>query len=311
VKIRDRVAALKQSSGPAIEAEIAAFVGAPGGPAGDNLGSIVPAAVVSRIVRQYGLADAEELMLVALPAAQKLATPPISSYFVGCIGLEAETGNLVLGGNIEFPGTHLGYTVHGEGFVFTRAFSRDTSIRTIVIREAHPCAHCRQYLSEFAATKDLTLIDPLGHRLKMSDLYPWPFDPAYLEDKGVVVGDMPFAEMQLGPHDLPRDVAERLLDAGRRSHAPYSKCPGAVALTLSDGAVVTGSAIESVAFNPSMGPMQAAIIDLFAHGYGYEDIAGAALGTVEEGAVDYSRSAAELLAAIAPNVRLSVVGLRV
>lgn len=302
---------MKQSSGPAIEAEIAAFVGARGGATDDNLGSIVPAPVVNRLIKAHGLADAEELILVALPVAQKMATPPISSYFVGCIGLEAQTGNLVLGGNIEFPGTHLGYTVHGEGFVFTRAFSRDIAIKTIAIREAHPCAHCRQYLSEFAATKDLTLIDPLGHRLKMSDLYPWPFDPAYLENKGVVVGDEPFAEMSLGPHGLPPDVAERLLEAGRRSHAPYSKSPGAVALTVNDGSIVTGAAIESVAFNPSMGPMQAAVIDLFAHGYSYDDIVAAALGTVEEGAVDYSRSAAELLAAIAPHVRLSVVGFRV
>ena len=83
-----------------------------------------------------------------------------------------------------------------------------------------------------------------------------------------------------------------------------------MALTLSDGSIVTGAAIESVAFNPTMGPMQAAIIDLFAHGYGYDDITAATLGTVEEGAVDYSRSTAELLAAIAPGVRLAVVGWR-
>jgi cytidine deaminase len=309
-RIRDRIAALRQSSGAAIEAEIASFVGTRGGATDDNLGSVVPAAVVNRLIRTHGLNDAEELMLVALPVAQKLATPPLSSYFVGCIGLEAETGNLVLGGNIEFPGTHLGYTVHGEGFVFTRAFSRDTAIKTIALREAHPCAHCRQYLSEFAATKDLTLIDTLGHRLKMADLYPWPFDPAYLEDKGVVTGDIPRPDLQLGPHTLSEGVATRLLEAGRRAHSPYSKCPGAVALTLTDGSIITGASIESVEFNPSMGTLQAAVVYLLAHGYTYHDITAAALGTVEEGAVDYSRSVAELLAAIAPSVRLTVVGFR-
>ena len=50
----------------------------------------------------------------------------------------------------------------------------------------------------------------------MADLYPWPFDPAYLGDRGVVVGDVPLAEMELGPHTLPHDVATRLLEAGRR-----------------------------------------------------------------------------------------------
>ena len=28
------------------------------------------------------------------------------------------------------------------------------------------------------------LIDPLGHRLTMAELYPWPFDPGYLGEPG-------------------------------------------------------------------------------------------------------------------------------
>ncbi len=67
-----------------------------------------------------------------------------------------------------------------------------------------------------------------------------------------------------------------------------------------------GSAIESVAFNPGMPPLQAALIDLLAHGRSYDEIVGAELGTVAAGAVDYSRATAELLARVAPGALCSM-----
>lgn len=263
-----------------------------------NAGGVLARSDAEDLVRRHGLAGIEELMLLALPVARAIARPPISSFFVGAVGLEAGTGNLILGGNVEFPGTHLGTTVHGEGFVFTRAFSRGTSIAAIAIGEAHPCAHCRQYLSEFAATRDLLLIDPLGHRLRMAELYPWPFDPDYLGETGAVP-DQVLWSLNAGDADLRR--------TGERAHTPYSKCPAAVVLGLADGSHVRGSAIESVAFNPSMGPLQAALIDLIAHGYGYGEIVAARLGTVVGGAVDYAASTAELLGKVAPGVQLEVI----
>ena len=136
--IRDRYPAVSTTAGAAIAAAIAAKLAARRRDVADNMGSVIPAAEWPRSIRAHGLAGVEELMLLALPAARKLALPPISGFFVGAIGLEAETGNLILGGNLEFPRTHLGMTVHGEGFVFTRAYSRGTSIPTIAIGEAHP-----------------------------------------------------------------------------------------------------------------------------------------------------------------------------
>ena len=123
-----------------------------------------------------------------------------------------------------------------------------------------------------------------------------------------MTGTVPRPELALAPNALDADVAAALLNAGRRAHAPYSKCPAAVVLTLKDGGRVTGAAIESVAFNPTMGPLQAALIDLVAHGYEPGDIAAAALGTVTGGAVDYAASTAELLGKVAPGVPLTVLG---
>jgi cytidine deaminase len=295
--IKARIDELTPTIGAKLVAEIAVRVGA-----GHELlsgdGGVLRVGEVDRLISRFDLAGVEELMLLALPAAQRISQPPISDFHVGAVGLEAETGNLVLGGNIEFPGTHLGTAVHGEGFVFTRAFSRGTTIRTIAIGEAHPCAHCRQYLSEFAASRDLVLIDPLGHRLTMAQLYPWPFDPVYLGESGAVPGKTLWTLEADDP---------MLREAGERAHTPYSKCPGAVVLRLQDGSSVRGSAIESVAFNPTMGPLQAALIDLLAHGRRFDEIASATLGTVHSGSVDYEASVRELLGKIAPEAALEVI----
>jgi len=295
--IAARIADVLPKIGAQISAAIGEVLRASNDP-GLNLGGVIEKPDVDRLIAAFSLTGVEDLMLLALAAAREIAHPPISDFHVGAVGLEAETGNLVLGGNVEFPGTHLGTTVHGEGFVFTRAFSRGTSIRTIAIGEAHPCAHCRQYLSEFAATRELTLIDPLGHRLTMAQLYPWPFDPDYLGETGAV----PNKKLWTLTADDPL-----LREAGERAHTPYSKCPGAVVLTLSDGKRVRGSAVESVAFNPTMSPLQAALIDLIAHGRSYGDIVSAKLGTVVGGAVDYAASTGELLGKVAPQATLEVI----
>ena len=77
-------------------------------------------------------------------------------------------------------------------------------------------------------------------------------------------------------------------------------------LQLRDGTVIGGAAIESVSFNPTMSPLQAAMIDLFAHGYAAGDIASAAMATYP-GPVDYVRHARDLLGVVAPGVALREV----
>ncbi len=149
-------------------------------------------------------------------------------------------------------------------------------------------------------------LDPLGHRLTMAQLYPWPFDPDYLGEAGYMP-DTVYADRTLGTNGLTSTTAARLLAAAQRAHAPYSKCPAAIVLTLRDGGHVTGFAIESVAFNPTMGPLQAALINLSANGYPVTDIASAALATKVGGDVDYSASTGELFGKVAPGVPLRIV----
>lgn len=269
---------------------------------------VISAASAAELVTAFGLGGIRDLMLLLLDEAKAYARPDISQFFVGAVGLEAPSGDLVLGGNVEFPGSHLGFTLHGEGFVATRIFHRGANLAVVAIGEAHPCAHCRQYLSEFAASPQLELIDPLGHTLTLEQLYPWPFDPNYLGEPGAVPSIDPSPDLQLAVSGLAPAVASELLKSGRHAHSPYSKCPGAVVLELSDGRLIGGASVESVAFNPTVGPLQSALINLLAAGRTYDQIRHVSLGTVLGGAVDYSVSTSELLSQVAPDAVLTVVG---
>lgn len=299
--IAARIHAIPEALRAEIRAEALAL--APRNPAAlaANMGGILPAADAAALVTKYGLSDIKDLMRLLVDAAREIARPSISNFYVGAVGLEAETGNLILGGNVEFPRAHMGLAIHGEGFLANRAWSRGTTLSTIAIFEAHPCAHCRQFLSEFHANRTLLLIDPLGHDLPLSVLYPWPFDPGYLGEDGAK------PDQNNWPALAAPDAPASLIAAGRRAHSPYSGSPSAVILTMADGQEIRGTAIESVAFNPTMQPLMAALVDVIAHGYAYHDITHATLGTDVGGHVDYGASTRELLASVTPQATLTIL----
>ena len=264
----------------------------------------VPAADVAELVATFGLDGAEAAMFAALPAATARADPPISRYRVGAVGLEAPSGDLLLGGNLEFPGVDLRATVHAEGSVALRAHARGTSIAALAIDSARPCAYCRQTLVEFAWARDLRVIDPAGHDRSMDDLVPWPFTPRDLGAAGAVPGAVAWPDLRVEDPAVPVDVARALEAAGRRAHAPYSSCPSAVVLRLHDGRLVAGMPIENVAFDPSVGPLTVAFVLLRAGGDGYADIASAWLAARSDGPVDDIPPTRVLLGAIAPDATL-------
>jgi cytidine deaminase len=159
-------------------------------------------------------------------------------------------------------------------------------------------------LAEFAASDRLTLIDPLGHRLKLEQLYPWPFDPAYLGRSGVYPDVSTQSDLR-APTGLPQEVTLELERAGREAHAPYSSSPSALVLETPVG-FFTGGVLESIAFNPTLEPGQTALVALVANGGDPASISRAWLAQPSQGPVDLAASTAALLAAIAPTAKLSV-----
>lgn len=120
---------------------------------------VLPAAAIPALLAATGLAAVEDLMRALLPAAQGLARPPISGFRVGAVGRAVETGDLILGANVEFPGGTSADTIHAEQFLFTRAHSLGVTIGLMAV-SARPCGHCRQFMNEFAGSNALTILDP-------------------------------------------------------------------------------------------------------------------------------------------------------
>lgn len=269
-------------------------------------GSTVPAADAERLAATFGLGSTTELALFALPLARRLARPLISGYEVGVVGIEAETGDLLLGGNLEFPGTDLGTTVHAEGFVTLRARRRGRRLATLALRRAHPCAHCRQVLAESATADDVLLVDTAGARLRLADVYPWPFGPSSLGMAGDAAARVAWPALAIVGDPPPAAVAAPLLEAGSRAHAPYSSAPSAAVLRTRAGMAFSAGCLESVAFNPSISALQAALVELAAAGVDADEVTEGWLGCTVDGAVDPEPGFRTLLGAVAPAARVGV-----
>ena len=268
---------------------------------------VVPAAAVAGLLSHTGLADIDALMLALLPDAQTLARPPISQFRVGAVGLAAETGDLIFGANVEFPGAGSGDTIHAEQFLFTRAYHRGVTLARIAV-SARPCGHCRQFMNEFAGRERLTILDPGGDRQSLATLLPFSFGPVDLGQ----IGAAPDSGQKLVITEDARPSADAaalgaLLGAGERAYTPYSASPSAVLLKLTDGRLISGSAIENAAYNPGIPPAQAALINLIAAGGSYADIDSALLGAVPGAGFDHFAGTAQLLSIIAPGALLETV----
>jgi cytidine deaminase len=275
--------------------------------------AVIPAPVVADLVAALRLDDPEDALLLALDGAAALADPPISGYRVGAVGLASASGDLVLGGNLEVPGAAIWHTVHAEGFVTLLARARGEPLATIALRQARPCAHCRQLLAEIdgalGAPGDeggLRLIDLDGLAIGLHEVYPMAFAPGDLGMPGCRPGREAWPDLGLVDAALPADAVEALLRAGRQAHAPYSRSPAAVVLRLADGGLVAGSGLESVAFNPSVGPLQDALVGVVGAGHRPGDVAAAWLAVHREAAVGHEAACRDALAAIAPGAPLHV-----
>jgi cytidine deaminase len=298
--------------GPHVVADIERLVA---GAHRDSLdGSTISAEAARGLVARHGLRSDRELALLALPVAGAMSRAPISGYRVAAVGIEA-TGDLVLGANLEFPGAELGATIHAEGFVALRARRRGRRLATLAVREAHPCAHCRQTLAEAADADSLVIVDLLGNERTLRDLYPWSFRPDALGHDGDVPGATPWPTLgvvdETAAAVLPADVPGELLGAGRRAHAPYSGAPSAAVVRLGDGRLRSAGCVENVAYNPSVSALQAALVEVAASHAEPSDIVAAWLGRTAGGPVDPWPGFRALLRAVAPAAEATVLDWRI
>jgi len=222
-------------------------------------GGYVPAALVNRIV--VSGVPLDELMLALIPRAKTFAIPMISNFFVGAVA-HGVSGNLYFGANYEFPGQALSFTVHGEQAATMHAISfGETGIGLLAVSAA-PCGYCRQFLNELTSAATLQIILPNTPATPLTSLLPNAFGPIDLGVSAALMSPQSHG-MTL---DSPDDLTNAALKAANASYAPYSASYAGVALKTSDGSIFTGGVAENAAFNPSMSPLEAAIVTLTING---------------------------------------------
>ncbi|EYU27303.1 hypothetical protein ABFS82_10G088800 [Erythranthe guttata] len=301
---------------------------------------VIEASAAESIAESLNLPSVLHLLPHLVHSAQALARPPISNFNVGAVGLGSD-GRVFVGVNLEFPGLPLHHSVHAEQFLLTNlAVHRCRRLLSFAVSSA-PCGHCRQFLQELRHSSSVQIlvideencaqnIDHVENRKPLSKFLPNPFGPHDLLDHECPLlldqhdnrldllppntvnsvnlsngNDENFSKLangNCGKYEKSEDLLrESALEAANNAHAPYSGCPSGVALMDSEGNVYKGSYTESAAYNPSLGPVQAALIAYVASGGGgYESIVAAALVEKEGAKVRQEDTARLVLKAVSP-----------
>ncbi|WP_445494185.1 cytidine deaminase [Photorhabdus sp. SF281] len=206
-------------------------------------------------VKKTGGFDDNTLAIALLPLAAACSLAPISHFNVGAIA-RGESGNLYFGANMEFTNVPLQQTIHAEQSAITHAWLRGEKKLTSITVNYSPCGHCRQFMNELNSGTQLEVHLPKQAPSTLGDYLPDAFGP----------NDLGITTLLMDPvnhgHKLKTtdELVLTALDAANRSHAPYSNSYSGIALLGKDGKIYPGRYAENAAFNPSLPPLQAALI---------------------------------------------------
>jgi cytidine deaminase len=267
-----------------------------------SAGPYIPAADVPGILAISGL-TIEELLLVLVPYAQKYALPPISNFCVGAVTV-GSSGSIYFGANFEFAGQALSFTVHGEQAATAHAIQHgETGLQMLAVSAA-PCGYCRQFLYELTTASTLQILLPNTPSALLTTLIPDAFGP---NDLGVTAALMsPQSHGMTLAEGAGDPVVQAALAAANASYAPYTNGYAGVALATDDGGLYSGSVAENAAFNPSMSPLEAAVVNLIiAGGKNYSAITDAVLVEAAESKASQAAATQAILGAIT-SIRLRV-----
>ncbi len=240
-------------------------------------------------------------MLELLTKAQSYARPLLTNFRVGAI-VRGTSGALYLGGNIEFPGASLGQTVHAEQAALSNAFMHDEPGVEAIAVSAPPCGHCRQFLYEFAEGRDIEILLPERPAIGLSALLPRPFGPS---DLSVTQG--PLSRTKIAIQDFEGNPAQAARYAASNAYAPYTNSPSGVAIRSRRGNVYRGSYIENSAFNPSLPPLQVALVAMTLANEDFSDIAEVILAEAANNSISQLSATKSLVAVIAPRAEFRLL----
>jgi cytidine deaminase len=261
---------------------------------------VIPAECVSTVLAETGL-TIHEFLQALLPLVRPLARPVISNYPVTA-ALQGSSGAVYLGVNIEFPGLPLDGSIHAEQFAILNARQHREKELIAMATSVVPCGYCRQFIAEIG--------DGIGQLpLVINGLDPKMFASFFPE--GFDSQELGIEAHMLAPQGegvaFTMDYSLRTLafQAAVCAYAPYTKAKAGVAIQTRSGTIYAGSYVENAAFNPSVSPLQAALVSLVASGEQYENITGVMLVEREGAAISHLETARLLLKHIAPQAFFS------
>ncbi len=254
-----------------------------------------------QLLSATGLSD-KELRVALLPFAAAYSYAPISEFYVGAI-VRGLSGRLYFGANMEFLGVQLGQTVHAEQSAISHAWMKgERGLKDITINFS-PCGHCRQFMNELSTAKELKVQLPEREEKSLHEYLPEAFGPA---DLGITLGLMAEVKHQFGC-DEDDILIQKAVTAMNMSHAPYTNNLSGLALELTDGRVFQGAYAENAAFNPSLPPLQVALIQVLLAGETFDKIKAAALVENSQGKISHLADTQSTLEALNPDIPLSFV----
>ncbi len=255
----------------------------------------ISAEEVNEILAISGL-KMEELLVQLIPIAKTFARPPVSGYHVGGAAL-GKSGNIYLGVNLEFLDLPLNAAVHGEQFLIANARNHGETEIIAIALSAAPCGHCRQFLTEIDERGQLQILMPNTPPKTLTALLPEAFGP---KDLGLK------ANLLALPTEYPCFIQEYSLvveglKAAFASYAPYSQSRSGIAIQTRDGKIYSGSYLENAAFNPSLSPLQTALVALVSDLRSYEEINEVVLVEQKTGKISQEMPTRALLRQVAPS----------
>ena len=263
----------------------------------------IPATTVQELANSEAT-SVSSLMVRLLSLARTYSHAPISNYHVGAVA-RGLSGSLYLGMNVEIPQHSLGFSVHGEQASLSSAYMHGESGVGAIAVTAAPCGHCRQFMIEVSPAGDIEILVEGKSPMKLSALLPMAFGP---RDLGFHEGAFPVRTTRLTrPTRAGGDLIDAALAAAEHGYAPYSGSVSGVAIQTKMERVYKGSYLENAAFNPSLSPLQTALVQLILAGEDYSAISRVLLLEIKDAKISQASVTSAVLSTIAPAVRLETI----
>ncbi|MGB0834464.1 MAG: cytidine deaminase [Psychrobium sp.] len=228
-----------------------------------------------------------------IPLAQSYSKAPISSFYVGAVAM-GESDRIYFGANMEFKGMTLAQTVHAEQSVITNAWRHSETKLVMLAVSAPPCGHCRQFINELNGASDIDVLITEQPTTRFADILPMAFGPSDLGISDRLMNS-PLNAISVESDD---QFVNQTLQAAQQSYSPFSHSPSAVGLKTSQGTYF-GRYAENCAYNPSLSPLQGALIALHLCGDDVTAIERAVLVEHQDSKVSQQKTTAQLLNLIA------------